>query len=113
VYVQPFRGRGERTRVSVDGGGPPRWRADGKELFYLAADGSLMAVEVRLRATGLDVGLPATLAPAKDLQALIQGPDYSDYAVTSDGRRFLVRRLANPNERQRLHVLLDWPSLLQ
>jgi Tol biopolymer transport system component len=34
VYVEPFRRPGERVRVSVDGGGQPKWRGDGKELFY-------------------------------------------------------------------------------
>jgi hypothetical protein len=113
VYVQPFRRGGERIRVSADGGAQPRWRGDGKELFYLAADGALMAVDVRVTAAGLDVGLPTTLAPARDFQALVQGPDYNDYAVTADGQRFLVRRPSDPNARQRLHVLLDWPSLLR
>jgi Tol biopolymer transport system component len=113
VYVTPFRRRGERVRVSTEGGGQPRWRGDGKELFYLTPDGALKAVDVASRATELEVGLPRTLAPASDFRALVQGPDYSDYAVARDGQRFLVRRPADPNARQRLHVLLDWPSLLK
>jgi dipeptidyl aminopeptidase/acylaminoacyl peptidase len=47
VYIQPFPGPGERQSVSSDGGGQPRWRRDGKELFYLAADGLLMAVSIQ------------------------------------------------------------------
>jgi Tol biopolymer transport system component len=113
VYVSPFRRRGERVRVSTEGGAQPRWRGDGKELFYLAPDGALTAVDVGVRATELEVGLPRTLSPANDFRALLQGPDYSDYAVTADGQRFLVRRPADPNARQRVHVLLDWPSLLK
>jgi eukaryotic-like serine/threonine-protein kinase len=113
VYVEPFRRRGERVRVSTGGGAQPRWRRDGKELFYLSLEGALMAVGVRVGATGLEVALPTTLAPARDLQAVMQGPDYNDYGVTADGQRFLVRRPADGGQRQRIHVVLDWPSLLK
>jgi Tol biopolymer transport system component len=113
VYVQPFGRRGETVRVSTDGGGQPRWRGDGKELFYLSLDGALVAVSVRPGATGVEVGLPTTLVPAKDLQAVVEGPDYSDYSVSSDGQRFLVKRPAEGGETPRIHVLLDWPSLLE
>jgi hypothetical protein len=47
VYVQPFMRPGDRVRVSTVGGGEPRWRADGKELFYLALDGAMMSVDTR------------------------------------------------------------------
>jgi Tol biopolymer transport system component len=113
VYVQPYRGKGEKLRVSVNGGGQPRWRGDGKELFFLAPEGALMAVPARSDADGLQLGLPTTLVPARILDAVVQGADYSDYAVTADGQRFLVKRPANEAERQRIHVLLDWPSLLK
>ena len=113
VYVEPFRRRGERVRVSTSGGAQPRWRRDGKELFYLSLDGALMAVTVRVGATGLEVGLPTTLAPARDLRAVVLGSDYNDYGVTADGQRFLVKRPADGTQRQRIHVVLDWPSLLK
>jgi dipeptidyl aminopeptidase/acylaminoacyl peptidase len=113
VYVTPFGRPGERVRVSTEGGMQPRWRGDAKELFYLSPEGALMAVDMGVRGTELEVGLPKTLAPAGDFRALVQGPDYSDYAVTANGQRFLVRRPADPNARQRLHVMLDWPSLVK
>jgi Tol biopolymer transport system component/tRNA A-37 threonylcarbamoyl transferase component Bud32 len=113
VYLEPFRRRGERVRVSSDGGGQPKWRGDGKELFYLASDGALMAVDVREGAAGPEVGISVTLIPAADLRAVVLGPDYDDYAVTADGQRFLVKRSTTTEEAQRIHVLLNWPSLLQ
>jgi Tol biopolymer transport system component/tRNA A-37 threonylcarbamoyl transferase component Bud32 len=113
VYVEPFRRSGETLRVSPDGGGQPRWRGDGKELFYLSLDGRLMSVDVREGSSGLEVSIPRVLTPADQLRAVVQGPDYDDYAVTSDGQRFLVKRSVGANARQRLHVLLDWPSLLE
>jgi Tol biopolymer transport system component len=113
VYVEPFQRRGETVRVSKDGGGQPRWRDDGKELFYLSLDGRLMAVSIREGATGPEVGAPTTLVPADRLRAVVQGPDYDDYAVTADGQRFLVKRPAGEGQRQRIHVVLDWPSRLK
>jgi Tol biopolymer transport system component len=113
VYVEPFRRRGEKVRVSAGGGAQPKWRGDGKELFYLSLDGALMAVDVRSGATGLEVGMPTTLVPARDLRAVVEGPDYNDYGASADGQRFLVKRRVDENERQRIHVLLDWPSLIE
>ena len=72
-----------------------------------------MGVDVREGAAGLTVGIPSTLVPARELRAVVQGPDFTDYAVTSDGQRVLVKRALDENERQRIHVLLDWPSLLE
>jgi hypothetical protein len=113
VYVEPFRRRGEKIRVSPDGGGQPRWRGDGKELFYLTPDGRLMAASVRETPTGLDVGIPTTLVPADHLKAIVQGLDYDDYAVTADGQRFLVKVTAVRNDRQRIHVLLNGTPSVQ
>src|SRR5262249_21779176 len=47
IYVAPFPGPGGNWKVSSAGGSEPRWRRDGKELFYLAPDGKLMAVDLR------------------------------------------------------------------
>jgi Tol biopolymer transport system component len=113
VYVQPFRRQGERQRVSASGGGQPRWRGDGKELFYLGLDGSLMAVTVGSGATGLALGMPQVLVPATAFGAVLEGPEYSDYAVSADGQRFLVKRPVDGSEKPRIHVLLDWPSMLR
>ena len=60
VYVQPFLRAGGKYQVSRDGGSHPVWRADGKELFYLSAAGTMMAVPIN--ATGqLEGGVPQTL----------------------------------------------------
>jgi Tol biopolymer transport system component len=111
VYVEPFRRRGERLRVSNNGGGQPRWRGDGKELFYLALDGGVVSVGVRESAAGLELGIPTTLVPGDRLRAVVQASDYDDWDVTPDGQRFLVKVPAQ-NQRQQIHVLLDWPSLV-
>jgi Tol biopolymer transport system component len=113
VYVEPFRRRGEKVRVSTDGGGTPKWRGDGKELFYLTPGGALMAVDVREGTMGPEIGIPTTLVPADDLRAVVLGPIYDDYAVSADGQRFLVKRPAAKDGKQRIHVFLNWPSLLE
>ena len=82
VYVRPFAASGSATRVSGAGGTEPQWRRDGRELFYITGDGTLMAVPVT--ADGV-VGRPVPLFPAAN-----------GYQAAGDGQRFLVpRRVAS------------------
>jgi hypothetical protein len=68
-------------------------------------------VSVRGAGEGLEVGRPTTLVPADRLQAVLQAPDYDDWDVTPDGQRFLVKQPDAPDERPRIHLLLDWTSV--
>ena len=113
VYVEPFKRRGQRVRVSTDGGGQPRWRGDGKELFYLTRDGDVMTVSVGEGPTGPQIGTPAMLQPPGTLRAIVQGADYDDYAVASDGQRFVMKVTAGQPQPQRIHIVTDWLSLLK
>jgi len=108
VYVQPFRRPGERVRVSLEGGGQPKWRGDGQELFFLAGDGKITAVDVREGTAGPEVSLPVALF---DLEPGSPGLDH--YAVSSDGQRFLVRQRLDPEGELKMHVILNWQSLLE
>ncbi|MEP6707319.1 MAG: protein kinase, partial [Pyrinomonadaceae bacterium] len=56
VYIAPFPGPGGKRQVSRGGGTEPRWRGDGKELFFLASDAKLMAVEVSAKELTLEIG---------------------------------------------------------
>jgi hypothetical protein len=58
VYIQSFPTLGSRIQVSNNGGGFPRWRKDGKEIFYRATDGKLMVAAVRDQGGRLEVGTP-------------------------------------------------------
>jgi Tol biopolymer transport system component len=60
VYVQAFPALGSKLRISTGGGCQPQWRRDGKELFYVAADRKLMAVDVKTGAT-FEAGVPKPL----------------------------------------------------
>ena len=88
IYLQPFPGPGARPRVSVAGGTQVRWRRDGRELFYIAADENLMAVAVDLTATSPSVGTPARLF--KTNISPIRSISRQQYVVSRDGQRFLI-----------------------
>jgi serine/threonine protein kinase len=89
VYLRPFAEPGAPVPVSTKGATQPRWRRDGKELFYLGLDRRLMAVPVAFSSNGrsVDVGIPAAL-----FQTKVGGPGISQrqYEVSSDGQRFLI-----------------------
>jgi serine/threonine protein kinase len=91
VYVRPFAGGAPTAtsvwQVSKDGGMSPRWRADGRELFYLSRDGVVSAATVR--PAGSDIGFDAP----QELFRLAGGRRVSSdrgFDVSSDGQRFLV-----------------------
>ncbi len=103
VYVALTDGAGEKKRLSPAGGRQPRWRRDGKELYYVAADGSLMAVLVTLR-TRLEAGPPVALFR---LETGIE-----DYDVSPDGSRFLVSTRLEKLAESPLRVILNWDAAL-
>jgi Tol biopolymer transport system component len=109
VYVEPFRRDGERVRVSTNGGGQPKWRGDGKELFYTTPDSRLVVVAVRTVGDRLGVDLPTDLFVIPG----IRGTIYDDYAVSADGQRFLVKLPVEENRKPQLHIVTNWTSLLQ
>ena len=85
VYVQPFPPSGGKWQISAAGGVQPQWRRDGKELFYVALDGTLMAADVKPAST-FEPGVPQPLFKM-NTQVLFARNSYSP---TADGRRFLV-----------------------
>jgi hypothetical protein len=103
VYVQPFQAKGEKLRISTGGGGQPRWRGDGRELFYLALDGTMMAVEMREGDT-LRHAIPEPLFPT----GITVDPTIDQYAVTSDGQRFLIQSPAQDGAPSSIVVVINW-----
>jgi Tol biopolymer transport system component/tRNA A-37 threonylcarbamoyl transferase component Bud32 len=85
VRVAAFPSFMQNRQLSTAGGAQPRWRRDGKELFYLAPDGKLMAVDAKSGST-LETSAPKVL-----FQSTIpfNGANYY-YAVTGDGQRFVI-----------------------
>ncbi len=104
VYVQPFQGEGEKQRISMGGGGQPRWRGDGRELFYLALDGTMMAVEMNMGDT-LEPAAPEILFQT----GINTSPTTDQYAVTADGQRFLILTPAE-DQTAAITVVLNWTT---
>jgi Tol biopolymer transport system component/DNA-binding winged helix-turn-helix (wHTH) protein len=108
VYVQSFPGPGPKSQVSRDGGTHPVWRADGRELFYLGADGTMTAVPVGA-GHSFDAGPPQALFSSHAWRLTAN----QVYAVTKDGQRFLVT--ATPQQSRgaaRLTVVLNWTAAI-
>jgi Tol biopolymer transport system component len=95
VYVRPFPGvDANQWQVSTMGGTKPLWAPGGGELFYVASDGTLMAVPVDADGDGWNSGTPAAILPPQWTgEAVVTGRTYD---VSPDGRRFLVLRPADP-----------------
>ena len=106
IYVQPFLATGERIRISTDGGGQPRWRKDGKELFYLSLDGRLMAADIE-GGEAIKASIPKQLFKVP----VTVDPGLDQFVVTGDGQRFIVIVEAEEAPSP-VHVILNWPEAL-
>jgi Tol biopolymer transport system component len=105
IYVSSFPGAQGKWQVSRGGGTEPRWRADGKEIFYIAATGELMAVPVNADATFV-TGSPLPLFQVHG-RASISNTDIFTYDVAKDGQRFLVNRYVKPEHVAPLTIVLN------
>jgi Tol biopolymer transport system component len=111
VYVQSFPPGAGKWPVSTGGGNDPRWRSDGRELFYTTS-GALWSVEVTSASpSALTMGVPQKLF---DANGLATGPLRSGYDVTPDGQRFLLNLgTTNMNSgirNQPIRVVVNWTT---
>jgi Tol biopolymer transport system component len=107
VYVQSFPSGGSKSRISTSGGTEPNWRGDGKELFFLAPDGTMMS---------------ARIDTAKEFTATVPQPLFqtgitatqnnNPYVVTRDGQRFLVP-VVDQSAAAQMTVVLNWREGIQ
>jgi Tol biopolymer transport system component len=117
IYVRPFPGLGDKWQVSTAGGSQPRWRPDGKELFYIAPDARLIAVQIAVGANRqiLEVGAPVPLFATRLASGSnIPGGTLSkpQYAVASDGR-FLMNVGVEGATVPPITVVLNWDAALK
>jgi eukaryotic-like serine/threonine-protein kinase len=105
IYVTSFPGAAGKWQVSRGGGSEPRWRGDGKEIFYVAPNGILMAVPVNGEGT-FATGTPAPLFQVHG-RAPISSTDVFTYDVAKDGKRFLVNRYVKSGHVPPLTILLN------
>ncbi len=105
IYVTSFPGAAGKWQVSRGGGTEPRWRGDGKEIFYIAPSGVLTAVPVN----GESIFATGTPAPLFQIhgRAPISSTDVFTYDVAKDGKRFLVNRYVKPEHVPPLTILLN------
>ena len=108
VYVAPFPGGTPRVQVSRDGGREPRWRKDGRELFYLSPDGTVMSVALTLT-PALQVSAPRALFQGGPLTS---GPA-PGYSVSSDGQRFLMVDPVGDPRADALILIVGWNETLK
>jgi Tol biopolymer transport system component len=100
IYVAAFPGPGRKTQVSGAGGDWPRWRRDGKELFFLSLEGKLMAAEVSSRGDDFEVGALRSLFDVLPMSN-------RSYDVARDGR-FFVNALEQPTGTSPVTVVMNW-----
>jgi hypothetical protein len=84
----------------------PEWRRDGKELFYLSADGKLTVVPVATDGSTFTAGAPHALFDVEVPES--NAPFPSDYAVSADGQHFFVNTVVDQPRRPGLTVVLNW-----
>ena len=111
VYVSPFPRAESKWQVSRGGGREPRWRRDGKELFYLSSEGKMMAVAVKA-GSSFESGSPIALFQTHVRQP-ISALDMVSYDVSADGQRFLVNTKAAEVNTAPLSVILNWASEME
>ena len=115
VYVRPFPGGECQLKISITEGEQPRRRGDGKELFFMGAEGKMMAVAVRAVAGTKPSFEPA--APQPLFEAQLAGPGSKalfEYDVTADGKRFLLNTVAGRSASTLLlNLVQNWDAGLK
>lgn len=109
VYVASLRGASERRRISTAGGIAPRWRRDGKELFYVAStSNSIVAVAVETR-RAFTVGHPVVLFSIRTPSSRRRAREIP-YDVSPDGQRFLINTPPEQPSRAGITLVLNWTA---
>ncbi|HEY5839641.1 MAG TPA: protein kinase [Pyrinomonadaceae bacterium] len=115
IYVQSFSADGklgaDKKRVSTAGGRLPVWRRDGSELFFIAADGQMMASSVKTGGTEFGFDAPKPLFKTRTLS--LEGAIFREYDVTGDGQRFLIGTRIGDTTVPPPTVILNWTALLK
>ncbi|HZM61899.1 MAG TPA: protein kinase [Vicinamibacterales bacterium] len=102
IVVQSFPDPSTRRQVSSDGGSAPRWRRDGKELYFVSSDSRLMAVTLEISPGSVEPAAPVAL-----LQTRLAGVPKHQYSVATDGR-FLINEVVDDSASSLLTLILNW-----
>ena len=107
VFVASFPSFQYIKQVSLAGGAQPRWRGDGRELFFIDYEGKMMSATVE-RGSPPKIGVPRKLFDT----GLVPDPTVNQYAVTQDGLKFLVLE-PRKGFLESYSAILNWPATLQ
>jgi eukaryotic-like serine/threonine-protein kinase len=110
IYVRSFANSPEaetRTQVSRDGGHQPRWRGDGRELFYISNDGTVMSVRV-ISGPAFQAEAPQPLFQVRYFYPKPEGFVGLRWAASPDSKRFLIAR--EPPSTEPISIVVNWPA---
>ena len=111
VYLAPFPGPGPKLQISATVGASPRWRGDGRELYFYSGNNEIDAVSIAIPGGEVRVGSPRKLFPVTLGSNSFFSPAYD---VTSDGKKFIVYSIGDANLGQMpLSLLVNWDVLLK
>jgi serine/threonine protein kinase len=108
VYITPFPGGGAKWQVSTAGGTIPKWRKDGKELFFLDNADNITAVDVAVSGDAVRLGTPRVLFQAVGTQR-----DAGAYDVNADGTKFLINSGNLKEGSEPFTLVQNWPAELK
>ncbi len=109
VYVARFPGAGGKRQISIAGGYTPRWRQDGKEIFYMTPDGKIMSAAVSIKGDALEVGEVKQLFGTV---AVLANTAWR-YDVSNDGQRFLIVPPPPQTSGEGVTIVQNWTAGLK
>jgi eukaryotic-like serine/threonine-protein kinase len=108
IYIEPYPPSGAKWQVSNTGGVSPRWRHDGKELFYIANDGKIMTVAIQSSSQGPQISTPTALFPTHLRQAV-----GFQFDVSADGQKFFLNSATGGEDKTMITLVTNWTSELK
>ncbi|MBM3812711.1 MAG: hypothetical protein FJW20_13875 [Acidimicrobiia bacterium] len=107
IYVQGFPDKRGKWLISASGGRQAAWRRDGKELYWVRPDGTLMAASMKLLKAGVRAGQPQTLFRISNWDGALTA-----YQTDGNGRRFLVYEPEAGQRELPMVVVQNWAARL-
>jgi Tol biopolymer transport system component len=108
IYVVPFPSLSSKLQISTAGGSQPRWQREGKEIYYIAPDGKMMAVAVEASGDSFKADSPKALFQTRSVA--VTHTDHQ-YDVTADGQRFLIN--SSEQSSQPITLYANWATALK
>jgi len=112
IYISSFPNPTGRFQVSSDGGVAPRWRHDGKALYYLAPQNKLMVAQLKEGSGSLQV-ISTRIFSETPLTAYLTAAGVHQYDVSRDGKQFVIDSVNIEDSLVPLNVVLNWPKDLK